>query len=214
LNNWFFAVLVRLRMKQEQEQRMTSAYHKTSREWVEEGDTLSNNGHYEQALNAYENAIALDKNNAYAYGAKGYVLNKLKWHGEAITACHRALDLGLHQDWVYTNQGWALMDGFSRFEDAMLDFNKAIQINPGYAWAYYNKGVVFSRTRRENLAVEAFDQAIKLNPREPLFYTARNDAFAAADDARRATAAMALQQTISDPLNDTLRGLDFFSSFF
>lgn len=175
---------------------MTYTYHKTSREWVKQGERLSNNGHYKQALNAYDKAIQLDKSNAYAYGAKAHVLNKLQWYGEAIDACKHALSLGLHKAWVYNSMGRAYMEGFSNFEYALFAFKKAIEIDPRHYWAYYNKGVVYHRTRRYGLALEAYDQAIKIYPREARFYTKRNEALMALNDERQAV--MAFNQAPTD----------------
>ena len=62
-------------------------------ERLEEGATLSDLRRYEEALAAYDQAIRLDPNFAYAYNNKGYVLRDLKRYKEAEQAFEKARQL-------------------------------------------------------------------------------------------------------------------------
>jgi tetratricopeptide (TPR) repeat protein len=59
--------------------------------WYELGNSYANNGRYDGALYAYDQAVALDPRYARAYFAKGQVLAKMGMHAEAITAYEQAI---------------------------------------------------------------------------------------------------------------------------
>jgi tetratricopeptide (TPR) repeat protein len=45
-----------------------------------------------------------------------------------------------------------------------LDYNQAITINPNYAQAYYNRGIVRNELGDKPGAIDDYTQAIKFNP--------------------------------------------------
>lgn len=50
-----------------------------------------------------------------------------------------------------------------RYEEAVADFNRAIELKPDYAWAYAYRGVMCSIANRYAEAVVEFDRAIALD---------------------------------------------------
>ena len=52
----------------------------------------------------------------------------------------------------------------SKFTEAITSFDKAIEINPYYADAFYNKGMALSATSKFTEAITSFDKAIEINP--------------------------------------------------
>jgi tetratricopeptide (TPR) repeat protein len=51
-----------------------------------------------------------------------------------------------------------------RYTEAIEAFKQAIRINPDYADAYFNLGVVYVKLGRYTEAIETFKQAIRINP--------------------------------------------------
>jgi tetratricopeptide (TPR) repeat protein len=49
-------------------------------------------------------------------------------------------------------------------QDAIACYDKAIEINPYYADAFYNKGMALSATSKFAEAISSFDKAIEINP--------------------------------------------------
>ena len=52
-----------------------------------------------------------------------------------------------------------------RDDEAIASFNKALEINPDYASAYYNKAACYGLQRQVELSLLTLQQAIELNPR-------------------------------------------------
>ena len=69
------------------------------------------------------------------------------------------------------------------FNNALLDFNTYLKINPKDSYTYYNRGVVKNTLGKANDAVEDFSSAIKLSTDNPAnSYFARGDAYHALED--------------------------------
>lgn len=57
------------------------------------------------------------------------------------------------------------MVNLGRYEDAIKYYNKALQINPRYENAWYNKGAALYGIGKYNEAMECFDKTLEINPR-------------------------------------------------
>jgi protein O-mannosyl-transferase len=60
----------------------------------------------------------------------------------------------------YNNRGDALVDQ-GRYEEAYLDFNKAITLFPKNTMAYYNRGNLYKKQKKYDLAIADFNSAIR-----------------------------------------------------
>ena len=141
---------------------------KSPAEWLKEGDTLRYHEQYQEALEAYEQAIRLDPQFADAYHNKGITLNNLQRYQEALEAYDQAIRLNPQYAPVYHKSN-TLRDP-QRCEEALVAYEQAIRLNPKFAAAYYNKGITLSNLQRYEEALEAYDQAIRLNPQYALAY--------------------------------------------
>jgi tetratricopeptide (TPR) repeat protein len=60
------------------------------------------------------------------------------------------------------------------FQGALADFNRAIEIDPKYAIAYYGRGFVTAEKRQDiQAALADFNRAIELDPNNAVAYCAR-----------------------------------------
>ena len=57
-----------------------------------------------------------------------------------------------------------------RYDDALSDFHRAIELNPNLADAYYNRGVTYRHLQRYNDALAEIHRAIELNPKDAEAY--------------------------------------------
>ena len=56
------------------------------------------------------------------------------------------------------------------YKGAIADYNKAIQLKPDYALAYYNRGITKFDLKDYNGAITDYNKAIQLNPSDTLAY--------------------------------------------
>lgn len=78
----------------------------TSEDWLNKGNKLYNQGKYEEAIKAYDNAIELDPGNPKVWQNKGYALNKLGLNQEANECFWKAT--GLNAGYASDRKQWAI----------------------------------------------------------------------------------------------------------
>ena len=74
------------------------------------------------------------------------------------------------------------------YNPAIEDFNKAIELNPNYAEAYSNRGLVYAKKGDYDRAIEDLNKAIELDPNYAEAYNNRGIAFEGEGDYDRAIA--------------------------
>ncbi|XZO03603.1 MAG: tetratricopeptide repeat-containing sulfotransferase family protein [Microcoleus sp.] len=63
----------------------------------------------------------------------------------------------------YHNLGNSLLAS-GRFEDAVIAYKKAVELNPNFSWSYHGLGDVLQKLGHRDEAVAAYRKAIELNP--------------------------------------------------
>jgi tetratricopeptide (TPR) repeat protein/S1-C subfamily serine protease len=116
---------------------------------------------YEQALTVINQAISLFPNNPNHYNEKFVVLGELKRYDEGLAAINKAIELAPRAAWYY-NRGNLYSDQ-QKYELALADYSKAIELNRNYANAYYNRGVLYKDQQKYELALADFSKAIEIN---------------------------------------------------
>jgi tetratricopeptide (TPR) repeat protein len=81
----------------------------------------------------------------------------------------------------YNNRGNAYAKK-GQYDQAISDFNRAIEINPRYTMAYNNRGIVYRIKGRYDQAISDFNKAIGINPLDPEAYNNLAWLFATAKD--------------------------------
>ena len=127
--------------------------------WTSLGTTLQTDHKYEEALQAFEHAKELDRNNPIIYNGLGvsyYALDKL---GLAEQSYLEALHLQEDYADAWNNLGQVLR--LERRDAAAIKaFGKAIQYNPHHAFAFFNMGETYVTLHKEQDAVDCFRAAL------------------------------------------------------
>jgi serine/threonine protein kinase len=145
-----------------------SQIQKTKEQWLSEALELLEVERYAEALIAFNHALALDSNLAYAHNGKGLALYHLKRYPEALTALDRALALNPNDITALYGRGLAL-EQLKHYSDAILTYEHITQLDATHGPAWRKKGDVLSKLNRYKEALAAYEKALQLD---------RNDAHA------------------------------------
>ncbi|MGQ9873251.1 TPR end-of-group domain-containing protein [Leptodesmis sp.] len=105
-----------------------------------------------------------------------------KDYRNALTTWEKALRVKPDYAAAWNNRGLAL-DDLGRKEEALMSYDKVLQIQSGFAGTYYNKACCYGLQEETDLALETLRQAIDLDAKyqdmaktDPNFDRIRNDA--------------------------------------
>ena len=93
------------------------------------------------------------------------------YYAEDVARKHRAcaalIRRNPNDEYAYNNRGIAYEDE-GDYDAAIADYTKAIQIDPKYADAYYNRGNVYSKQKGDyDAAIADYNKAIRIDPKSP-----------------------------------------------
>ncbi len=119
--------------------------------------------HYQEAVDAYKQAIRLKPDCAEAHYSLGVAYSKLdRWQG-ALDAFKQAIRLEPDYAEAHCNLG-AAYDGLHRYQEAVDEYKEAIRLKPDDALTHYNLGVAYGELGRHQEELDAFKEAVRLNP--------------------------------------------------
>ena len=133
-----------------------------ARAWTCKGDALLNQGKFDEAIQACDEAIRLDPKYADAWANKGGGLYAQGKYDEAIQACDEAIRLDPKLAAAWNTKGIALK---GKYDEAIQAFNEAIRLNPKIAVYWENKGVALNDQGKFDEAIQAYNEAIRLDPK-------------------------------------------------
>ncbi len=149
-----------------------------ARQWFDKGYQYGLNKEYDDEIEAYTKAIALDPNNANTYYNRGTVYGRDKGqYDRAIEDYNKAIDLDPNLAYAYINRGVAYADK-GQYDRAIEDYNKAIALDPNHASAYLNRGNAYYHKGQYDRAIEDYTKAIAADPNNAKAYSNRGYTYA------------------------------------
>ena len=121
------------------------------------GLTNNNLAEYESAIADFDEAVHINPNYAEAFYQRGLAKFYLGQHEETVAAT-------VSYDEAHLNPYYALQQYLEYYEAAVADFDEAIRINPNYAEAFYQRGLVKQHLEHYEAAIVDYDEAIHINP--------------------------------------------------
>ncbi len=106
------------------------------------GIDYAKRGQYQRAIDAYNQAIRLQPDQAMTYNNRGAAYCNLGQYDLAIDDFNNAIRLSPGDPATYCNRG-IVYGKLGQYKLAIDDFNTAIRLNPDYAAAYYDRGVSY-----------------------------------------------------------------------
>lgn len=117
----------------------------------------------EEALAAYDQAIAIGPPHAYPHDGKGTALLQLGRIQEAVVEFKNAIALDTHYASPHRNL-WFAYERSGDHASALAEIQEAVRIDPDYADAYNNLGISYGYGGRYSESLEAFQKALSLDP--------------------------------------------------
>ena len=133
---------------------------------VKEGIALHDNGEYDAAIQKYNAALALDRDNYDALYEKAYSLLSGNKYSETIELCkyilkkHKANRNNGH---VYITMGTSL-DLSGKPKDAIKMYDEGIKLYPQMGLLYFNKAITLNTMNEQEEALRAIKLSITNNP--------------------------------------------------
>lgn len=134
-----------------------------AKEWSCKGFFLDASGQLEEAIIAYDHAIALKPDLTEAWINKGSSLAALGRHREAIAVNDHVISFNPDLAEAWGNKGFSLT-ALGLHEQAIGAYDRAIALKPDLVDAWNNKGRSLNKLGRYVEAVAAYDRAITLQP--------------------------------------------------
>ncbi|NEN80893.1 tetratricopeptide repeat protein [Paenibacillus elgii] len=149
------------------------------RNYLKQGDLLIASDKFDEAMQAYDKAIALDPHCEEAFYGKGKVLSHYTSEADkAIEAFNKASELNPYYAEAYFEKG-KIFSNTGKVDKAIQAYDKAIQLKPDFADAFYEKGSILEVTGSTiqmedpgnevvisnfSEAIQALNRAIELKP--------------------------------------------------
>ena len=123
--------------------------------YFEAARLLEQEGEFGAAITQYRKAIAVNHNFVGAYHRLGMLLNSMGLGDEAFQSLSKATMLAPDNIVVRNNYGFALMVN-QRWEEAAVQFQRCIELQPQFTRAYVNLGMTLTRLDRFDEALATF----------------------------------------------------------
>lgn len=132
-------------------------------ELVNKGNSLVDEGKYEEAVSFYDKALKINSQDVVALSNKGTALDQLGRYEDAVKCFDKVLEINPKDEEALNNKGSSLIR-LNRYEEAIECFNEALTVNPNNFVTHYNKGIAFGKLGKYEDAIKSYDTTIKIVP--------------------------------------------------
>ncbi len=147
---------------------------KLSQQWVKNqpknavalfnlGNAYTNLKQYDQAIQAYHEALRIQPEYADVWNNLGVTYNDLKQHDWAIKAYREALRIEPEDASTWYNLGGAYGD-LKQYNQKIQAYLEALRIEPEHASAWYNLGSTYDDLKQYDQAIHAYLEALHIEP--------------------------------------------------
>lgn len=147
-----------------------------SETFYQRGGVCIDNRQYNLAIIEYTKAIALNPQYAKAYNNRGLAYYNNLQYDLARADFTKAIELNPQYDLAYWNRGDVYAMKYETSLLAIADFTKAIALNPDESY-YYSRAEVYNKISNHRLAVDDYNQVLKIHPHEENTASAKRHLF-------------------------------------
>jgi tetratricopeptide (TPR) repeat protein len=132
-------------------------------ELIDKGNSLVTLSRLAEALQCYDQALALDPRNARGWYSKGRCLESLRRIAEASTCYEQSLALDPRNTLAWRSKGNCLTESH-RLTEALQCYDQALALDPRNARGWYSRGRCLESLRRFAEASRSYEQSLALDP--------------------------------------------------
>jgi tetratricopeptide (TPR) repeat protein len=137
--------------------------------WVAEAELQRMEGHWEQAVQLYDRALAVTPGHIPALKGKGHSLNGLRRFADALP-CFEAVLAQAPDDLETLISKARSLDAAMRYAEALETIEHALRVDPHSSVAWIQKGNTLGTLERLEEALGCFDAASEHDPENPAVY--------------------------------------------
>jgi tetratricopeptide (TPR) repeat protein len=141
--------------------------------YYQRGLHLSAKKEWERAIEDYSKAISLLPSEPVLWFQRARAYRQLRKWDLALANYTQVIELNPKDIHARNERGIVYENGFGNHEAAISDYSKAIELYPGSAVLWFNRGMARMWLRQWAEAITDFDQAIKLNRNEVRYWSNR-----------------------------------------
>jgi Flp pilus assembly protein TadD len=139
------------------------------REAFNQGVDLYNSGNYQEALKAFEEVAAKEINQPAVYANLGNCYSRLNQNEQALEAYDKAIELDPENPTYYQNKGsiYATMGDAAKAQELYAKAASMSEVLDPVeaATSFYNMGVTYINSGKNQEAADALNKAIEMNPK-------------------------------------------------
>jgi tetratricopeptide (TPR) repeat protein len=117
---------------------------------------------YDSSIRDFTAAIGLDPSWPWPYVARGHAYAYKREFQKAFADQEKAIGLD-KTEVTLTGRAIDLMEA-GAYDLALKDIDEALQLNPKYFYAHYNRGEIYRRMGRFDLAETSYNAALEIRP--------------------------------------------------
>ncbi|NMB80134.1 MAG: tetratricopeptide repeat protein [Methanomicrobiales archaeon] len=132
----------------------------------------TNQGRYQDAMEACDKAIALAPHFADAHNQRGVALSRLRDYAGALVSFEKAAALNPELVEAWYNSG-VMLNELGRHSEALAAYDRALSLNPGYLNAITKRGFTLGELKRYDEAMQMLDAAVSRQPGDAVAWNNR-----------------------------------------
>ena len=121
-------------------------------------------GNYNKSLNDLNKSISMSPDEALAYFTRGNCRFKMIEHIESLPNFTNQLTIALQSTRLQQPTEPAMTKMISDYDDILRDYDKTLELKPGFFFGYYNKAFINLRLNKYELALADLTKAIEIEP--------------------------------------------------